>query len=64
MQIPETKRRRITKAQIKKWIAKQQAEIPELEANANYHGSCWVNEKLGWARGYIYAMKEILGERD
>lgn len=64
MQMPETKRRRITKAQIKKWIAERMETIPTLEVNAEEWGPCYVNQKLGFARGYVYAMKEILGERD
>lgn len=47
-------------AQIKKLIAQQKAEIPELEANADYVGSCWESEKLGYARGYVDALQEVL----
>jgi hypothetical protein len=64
MQIPEKPKKRITKSKIREWIDWAEAKIPELESNANAVGSCWESEKLGYARGYVYALKEILGERD
>lgn len=64
MNIIKAPKKRITKSKIKNWIAWAEAKIPDLEANANSVGSCWENEKLGYARGYISALKEILGERD
>jgi len=64
MQIPEKPKKRITKKQMRELIAEAEAKIPDLEAGAEAVGSCWESEKLGYARGYIAAIKEILGERD
>ena len=52
----------MNKAQIKKLIAQQKAEIPQLEYDATYVGSCWESEKLGYAKGYVDALEEILGK--
>jgi len=60
----EATKKTITKKQMRKLIAEVEAKIPDLEAGAEAAGSCWTNEKLGYARGYIAAIKEILGERD
>lgn len=60
----EVPKKRITKKQMLELIAEAEAKIPDLEARAEAVGSCWENEKLGYARGYIAAIKEILGERD
>ncbi|NBW16536.1 MAG: hypothetical protein EBR82_52020, partial [Caulobacteraceae bacterium] len=49
-------------ARIKKLIAAQKAEIPELEKDAEYVGGCWTSEKLGYARGYVDALEEILAK--
>lgn len=38
------------------------AEIPQLEKNAQDAGSCWQSEKLGYAKGYAQALKEILSK--
>ena len=64
MQIPEKPKKRITKKQMRELIAEAEAKIPDLEAGAEAVGSCWESEKLGYARGYIAAIKEILGEMD
>lgn len=47
-------------AKIKKLIDQQNSKIPELEAGADYVGSCWESEKLGYARGYVDALQEVL----
>jgi hypothetical protein len=38
------------------------AEIPQLEKNAQDAGCCWQSEKLGHAKGYAQALKEILSK--
>ena len=60
----EAPKKRITKKQMLELIAEAEAKIPDLEAGAEAVGSCWESEKVGYARGYIAAIKEILGERD
>ena len=60
----EAPKKRITKKQMRELIAEAEAKIPDLEAGAEAVGSCWESEKLGYARGYIAAIKEILRERD
>lgn len=56
-----TKRKiNLTKTYIENLITIQRSELPELEENADAVGSCWESEKLGFARGYIQAMEELL----
>ena len=50
----------LTQQDIKNWITIQKSELPELQENADAAGSCWESEKLGFARGYIQAMEEVL----
>lgn len=65
MQLPELKtKRKATKTKIKLWIQQTEKELPDLQAGADAVGSCWESEKLGFARGYIAALKEVIGERD
>jgi hypothetical protein len=64
MTIIETSKKIIIKTKIRSWIAWAEAKIPDLEAGANAVGSCWDSEKLGYARGYIAALKEVLGESE
>ena len=42
--------------------AEAEAQIPQLEKNAQDVGSCWQSEKLGHAKGYAQALKEILSK--
>jgi hypothetical protein len=37
-------------------------KCPQLEKNAQDVGSCWQSEKLGHAKGYAQALKEILSK--
>ena len=50
----------LTKTHIENLITIKKAFLPELEIGAESVGSCWESEKLGFARGYIHAMQEIL----
>ncbi len=56
----------MTIKELKKLIVqyKQEAEaqIPQLNKNAEDAGSCWQSEKLGHAQGYTQALKEILSK--
>jgi len=40
--------------------AEAEAQIPQLNKDAEDVGSCWQSEKLGHAKGYAQALKEIL----
>jgi hypothetical protein len=50
----------MTITRIKKLIADEKARIPDLVENANLHGACWESEKVGYARGYVDALEEVL----
>ena len=39
-----------------------EAQIPQLNKDAEDVGSCWQSEKLGYAKGYAQALKEILSK--
>ena len=42
--------------------AEAEAQIPQLNKDAEDVGSCWQSEKLGYAKGYAQALKEILSK--
>jgi len=42
--------------------AEAEAQIPQLNKDAEDVGSCWQSEKLGHAKGYAEALKEILSK--
>ena len=42
--------------------AEAEAQIPQLNKDAEDVGSCWQSEKLGHAKGYAQALKEILSK--
>jgi hypothetical protein len=53
----------MNKTQLKRFNAQLKAkkeEIPALVNNANYAGACWESEKVGYARGYVAALEEVL----
>jgi hypothetical protein len=53
----------MNKTQLKRFNAQLKAkkeEIPALVDNANYAGACWESEKVGYARGYVAALEEVL----
>jgi hypothetical protein len=53
----------MNKTQLKRFNAQLKAkkeEIPTLEVGAKNAGSCWENEKLGYAKGYADALEEVL----
>jgi hypothetical protein len=53
----------MNKTQIKRFKAQlkaKKAEIPNLEYDANFVGSCWESEKVGYAKGYADALEEVL----
>lgn len=53
----------MNKTQIKRLKAQlkaKKAEIPKLEYDANFVGSCWESEKVGYAKGYASALEEVL----
>lgn len=56
----------MTIKELKKLIVqyKQEAEaqIPQLNKDAEDVGSCWQSKKLGHAQGYAQALKEILSK--
>jgi len=60
----------MNKKELKKLIEQYRqeatAQIPQLEKNAQdvmrLDGSCWQSEKLGHAKGYAQALKEILSK--
>ena len=58
--------KQMTIKELKKLMAQYKAEaeaqIPQLEKNAQDVGSCWQSEKLGHAKGYAQALKEILSK--
>ena len=56
----KTQKPKFGKSFILNKITIQKSEIPELERSADYAGSCWESEKLGFARGYIQALEEVL----
>jgi hypothetical protein len=56
-------RKNMSTIKIKQWIEQTEKEIPELEKDAEFAGSCWSSEKLGFARGYIQALKEVLQQK-
>jgi hypothetical protein len=56
-------RKNMSTIKIKQWIEQTEKEIPELEKDADFAGSCWSSEKLGFARGYIQALKEVLQQK-
>jgi hypothetical protein len=39
-----------------------EAEIPQLNKDAEDVGSCWQSERLGFAQGYAQALTEILSK--
>ena len=47
---------------VKQYNQEAVAEIPQLEKNAQDAGSCWQSEKLGYAKGYAQALKEMLSK--
>lgn len=56
----------MTIKELKKLMAQYKAEaeeqIPQLNKDAEDVGSCWQSEKLGYAKGYAQALKEILSK--
>lgn len=54
----------MTKRQIKKLIAERTASLDRLQENTEAVGACWESEKLGFTKGYIHALKVMLGEKD
>jgi hypothetical protein len=56
-------RENMSTKEINQWIEQTEKEIPELEKDAEFAGSCWSSEKLGFARGYIQALKEVLQQK-
>jgi len=42
--------------------AEAEAQISQLNKDAEDVGSCWQSEKLGHAKGYAEALKEILSK--
>jgi predicted RNA-binding protein YlxR (DUF448 family) len=50
--------------EIKQWIEQTEKKMPELQIDAEGGGSCcYYSEKLGFARGYIHALKEVLNQK-
>lgn len=47
---------------IQQYKAEAEAQIPQLEKNAQDAGSCYQGEKLGHAKGYAQALTEILAK--
>ncbi len=47
---------------IQQYKQEAEAQIPQLENNAQDAGSCWQSEKLGHAKGYAQALTEILAK--
>ena len=39
-----------------------EAQIPQLNKDAEDVGSCWQSEKLGHAQGYAQALREIISK--
>ena len=39
-----------------------EAEIPQLDKDADDVGSCWQSKRLGFAQGYAQALTEILSK--
>jgi hypothetical protein len=39
-----------------------EAQIPQLNKDAEDAGSCWQSEKLGHAQGYAQALREIISK--
>jgi hypothetical protein len=58
--------KQMTIKELKKLIvqykAEAEAQIPQLNKDAEDVGSCWQSEKLGHAKGYAQALKEILSK--
>ena len=58
--------KQMTIKELKKLIvqykAESEAQIPQLNKDAEDVGSCWQSEKLGHAKGYDQALKEILSK--
>jgi hypothetical protein len=50
----------MTITRIKKLIADEKARIPNLAEIAISLGACSENERLGYARGYVDALEEVL----
>jgi hypothetical protein len=59
-QITNQERTNMSTKEIKQWIEQTEKEIPELEKDAEFAGRCSSSEGLGFARGYIQALKEVL----
>jgi uncharacterized protein YaaR (DUF327 family) len=63
---PRNERNLMTIKELKKLVKQYNqeavAEIPQLEKNAQDAGSCWQSEKLGYAKGYAQALKEMLSK--
>lgn len=51
----------MTKQQIKKKIAERMETIGGLEEQASNAGGCWESEKLGFTKGYMWALEVMLG---
>jgi hypothetical protein len=64
--ITKTKRKeqtnmQINKSEIRKRILERKKTVASLKENADFVGSCWESQKLGFTEGYIYALEELLG---
>jgi hypothetical protein len=49
--------------EIKQWIEQTEKKIPELQIDAECGESCYYSEQLGFARGYIHALKKVLHQK-
>jgi hypothetical protein len=62
----QERNKQMTIKELKKLMAQYKAEaeaqIPQLNKDAEDVGSCWQSEKLGHAKGYAQALKEILSK--
>ena len=52
----------INLSEIKKKISERKKTIKSLKASADFVGSCWESQKLGYTEGYVQALEELLGK--